>query len=328
MNIIQVAIPRSNWGGSGTNQKQLIVMHWVIGEQSACDATFQNPARQASAHYSVGSDGTVHQYVQDNDVAWHAGPTVNYKSIGIEHAGGQMIGDTRKKPTTQCHDASAQLVADLCRKYNISCDRNHIRKHSEYMNTECPGSLDIDYIIARANSIINNTPMVQFDFVLKKVGKDMLLDMNTPATGKFVTKDKITGEVTDTGNILSGTMDKIVSPNCTKRLYEVTFNGVSRTLDLRDTPPVENTCEKQLIAANQKISSLEAQEALLKSQVAQLTTDIEVANKLVASREFEIGILDKTIKEKEEVIVSLRKVAGIGLFERALNWFLSKFSKK
>lgn len=69
MNIEQVAIPRTNWGGEGTNQLKVIVMHWIVGELAACDATFKNPDRKASSHYAVGSTGEVHQYVQDHNVS-------------------------------------------------------------------------------------------------------------------------------------------------------------------------------------------------------------------------------------------------------------------
>jgi uncharacterized coiled-coil protein SlyX len=139
MDIKRIVIPQSNYSTNhGANQLKKIVLHWVVGEISSCDATFLNPTRQASAHYCVGSNGEVHQYVEDKDIAWHAGPKVNFESIGIEHAGGQLLSDgTRKKPTQVCHDTSAELVAMKCKQYNIPCDREHIRKHSEYMSTSC-----------------------------------------------------------------------------------------------------------------------------------------------------------------------------------------------
>lgn len=327
MNIKWIDIPRSNWGGEGTNLQKIIVLHWMVGEQPACDATFKNVNSKVSAHYSISSDGEVHQYVLDQNVAWHCGPNGNYKSIGIEHAGGQLINGVRKKPTQVCHDTSAQLVADLCRKHNINCDADHIKRHSDIMSTECPGSLDVEYIIQKANSIINGTPMQQFDFKLEKRGNDIWLIQNMAATGAYVAIDKITGQVTDKGNILDG-LENSVSPNCTKRLYEITFNGISRTLDLRNAAPVEDTTEKQLAAALEKISSLEALGAVQDEKLTKLSTDLATANGIVAQREFEIETLNKSIKEKDETIVQLRKTSGVGILEEALNWILGIFNKK
>lgn len=135
---------------------QRIVLHWIVGEISASDAVFtKKQARPRSAHYAIGSNGEIHQYVKDADTAWHAG-NANAGSIGIEHAGGQLINGARKKPTTNCHESSAKLVAWLCVTYKIPCNRTYIRKHNEYMQTTCPGLLDVDYIINRANQIINS----------------------------------------------------------------------------------------------------------------------------------------------------------------------------
>jgi hypothetical protein len=45
------------------------------------------------------------------------------------------------------------LVADICRRYNIPLDREHIRLHNEYRATQCPGSLDVDRIIELAKAL-------------------------------------------------------------------------------------------------------------------------------------------------------------------------------
>jgi N-acetylmuramoyl-L-alanine amidase CwlA len=133
-----------------------IVMHWIVGTLEACDATFANPDRNASAHYAIG-DGDIHQYVQESDTAWHAGNwSVNQTSIGIEHEGGWLLDDgTRKIPSDKTHQTSGQLIADICRRYNIPLDREHIRLHSEYSATQCPGSLDVNRIIEIAKNYIS-----------------------------------------------------------------------------------------------------------------------------------------------------------------------------
>jgi len=128
--------------GRSGNKIDKIVLHWIVGKLSAADAVFNNPDRQVSAHYGIGHT-TIHQYVREEDTAYHAGNlTVNRQSIGIEHEGGPDL------PISEdTHKTSIELVTDICRRYNIPADRQHILKHSEIKATQCPGTLDIDRII-------------------------------------------------------------------------------------------------------------------------------------------------------------------------------------
>lgn len=150
----RVTISSSNWSRL-SYQKKGIILHWIVGELSAADATFKNPSRNASAHYGIGSNGEIHQYVEDKWSAWHAGVWhYNKHYIGIEHAGGQMVGKNRKKPTKEAHEASAKLVAWLCHEYKIPCNRKNIFGHRAVKSTQCPGTLDMDWIVNRANQIM------------------------------------------------------------------------------------------------------------------------------------------------------------------------------
>lgn len=118
-----------------------IVLHWMAGNLAGCDATFRNAARQTSAHYGV-ENTTVHQYVQDADVAWHSGDwNENQRSIGIEHSA-QPGRDA--SPATIA--TSVSLIVSLCRKYGI--DPSHIYPHKKFYNTQCPGTLPIAAMVA------------------------------------------------------------------------------------------------------------------------------------------------------------------------------------
>ena len=61
---------------------------------------FLDPGAHKSAHYAVSKSGEIHQYVDENDTAFHAGVVVNpswglikpdvnpnFYTIGIEHEG-------------------------------------------------------------------------------------------------------------------------------------------------------------------------------------------------------------------------------------------------
>ena len=146
-----------------------IVIHIIVGSLKAADATFANPASKVSAHYGVGRDGTVHQYVQETDTAFHAGivdrpswrllrPNVNpnYHTVGIEHEGfpGQDW-------TALQIDTSAALVREIASRWDIplDCDQppddRHVIKHHQIrLAKSCPGdNVNMDALIAKAKGL-------------------------------------------------------------------------------------------------------------------------------------------------------------------------------
>lgn len=135
---------------------RLIVLHTEQGYESGTAAWFNNPAAQASAHYGIDVTGSIDQFVSEGDTAWHAGVwNVNTGSIGIEHA--DLDNPDHDARTDAQYDASAHLVADICRRFGLSCDRTTVKKHNEVSNThpDCPGNLDVDHIVTLAQGILN-----------------------------------------------------------------------------------------------------------------------------------------------------------------------------
>lgn len=89
-----------------------------------------------SAHYVVDRDGQVYQFVEESNVAYHAGGA-NRDSIGIEH-----VCSAQSEPTDAQYQASARLVSYLCGKYNIPKERSNILGHQEAdrgTDHNCPG---------------------------------------------------------------------------------------------------------------------------------------------------------------------------------------------
>ena len=119
------------WVGSPNYSEQrnpikLVIVHWIVGHIEAADAVFSNHNSQVSAHYAI-EGSQIHQYVDEADTAWHSGDWgINLESIGIEHAGGPDLpisDDTYK--------TSARLIQDICKRYDIPIDREHIIGHNE-----------------------------------------------------------------------------------------------------------------------------------------------------------------------------------------------------
>ncbi|MFJ2082598.1 N-acetylmuramoyl-L-alanine amidase [Micromonospora chokoriensis] len=114
----------------GSHQVNRVVIHLTQGSYAGAVSWFQNPAAQASAHYTFrSSDGAVTQSVREKDIAWHAGNwTYNTQSIGIEHEG---FVDNAAWLTDAMYRASAALTRSLATKYGIPKDRAHIIGHNE-----------------------------------------------------------------------------------------------------------------------------------------------------------------------------------------------------
>jgi len=137
-------IPSPNYtSGRGGNAISLIIIHWFgVGTINGAIESFKNPARQASAHYLISDDRLV-QMVNEEDTAWHSGVyLINEKSIGIEHD-----ANPDKMLSEASYQTSARLVREICARYNIPLDREHIKGHNEIKPTQCPGTIDINKII-------------------------------------------------------------------------------------------------------------------------------------------------------------------------------------
>ncbi|WP_257140529.1 N-acetylmuramoyl-L-alanine amidase [Burkholderia sp. RF2-non_BP3] len=130
--------------------------------------TFTNATSKVSAHYLVGQEGEVVQFVSEADTAWHCKGS-NQRSIGIEHIAVKRGGADypRRNGTVQHFDAlaptqlqyetSAALVASLCDKYQLPINRTTIMGHREADtstgHTACPdGNWDWDYFMRLVTS--------------------------------------------------------------------------------------------------------------------------------------------------------------------------------
>lgn len=143
---------------------ELIVIHVIVGSLLSADRWFNNPASSVSAHYGVGRDGRIHQYVAETDTAFHAGIVVNstsalvkdrprvnpnYYSIGIEHE-----GQPKDAWTPQQAAASVALIVEIAQRWKIPIDGEHIIQHHLIRACKtCPGSQQkVDLLIAGARA--------------------------------------------------------------------------------------------------------------------------------------------------------------------------------
>lgn len=166
----------TNYGGIRRGGTEMIVLHTSTGSMSSMDDWFSRShipfgAAPSSAHFSIGLDGILHQYVNENLSAYHGGfventsnPIVkmfwdrrwfspNDYAIGIEHV------DNRQpltiKRTKQQLDKSIELCVYLCKKYDIEPTTKTIIGHRTFRPSKsCPGNLPINTIISAVKTLV------------------------------------------------------------------------------------------------------------------------------------------------------------------------------
>jgi len=121
-----------------------------------------------SVHYIIERDGTVHCYVPEDRVAWHAGAgdwkdeerfhnSMNQYAIGIElvamgseadmsvYMSGKeyrSLDQSLMGFTQEQYDSLKLLVEDICQRNGIPMDRDHVIGHEEYSPKKTdPGDL-------------------------------------------------------------------------------------------------------------------------------------------------------------------------------------------
>lgn len=145
-----------------------IVIHITAADDrkpgvAGTDAWFNNPASGVSAHYLVSRDPKVHQYVNEEDRAQHAGivdkPTwyfakrfpqlINASTIGIEHE-----GLATQDITEEMYKVSAELILAIAKRWTLFVNAGTVVPHHAIRSAKpCPGIIDIAKLISMANAL-------------------------------------------------------------------------------------------------------------------------------------------------------------------------------
>lgn len=85
-------------------------------------------------HYVIRKDGTIERGRPEWAIGSHAYGE-NSHTVGIH-----LSGDFEQaEPTSEQVEKCALLIADICERYGIPIDRDHVVGHGELMATSCPG---------------------------------------------------------------------------------------------------------------------------------------------------------------------------------------------
>lgn len=147
--------------GRDGRRPEMIVIHIADGYRESVLSEFTN--NEKSSTYLVNRDGTVWQFVEEKDTAFgngivyrptswevmkRAGINPNLYTISIEHEGlaSEDLTDVQYR-------ASAELIADIAKRHQISLDRNFVIGHREIRrDKECPGKINIDKLLRLAQN--------------------------------------------------------------------------------------------------------------------------------------------------------------------------------
>lgn len=194
-------------------QLKYIIIHWFGGGTlESANSRFQNPDSKASAHYGI-SKGRLWQWVRDTDASWNAGVfSFTLQSIGIEHDAkpGFALSD-------QDYELSGQLVASLCHRYGLPLNRQTVIGHNQAKPTQCPGTINIDRIIAIAKKYL--TPQQGEDHMVyfKVKGKPGIFELTNGSWRGYDDnesyKKDVAGKVVKTIELDQAEFDKLPQLN-------------------------------------------------------------------------------------------------------------------
>jgi len=165
------------WDGSKGNYDKnrgkidLIILHTMQGTTQGTIQHFSNPANQSSSNYGISLNGDITLFIPEDCVSYASSNyKINQRCINIEHEDGYnptLRPNAFNEPRPDSlYESSARLLADLSAFYQIPLDKEHVLLHREVIDSKtgrpvqkaCPGSLDRDRLLARANEILNGVP--------------------------------------------------------------------------------------------------------------------------------------------------------------------------
>lgn len=166
-NLTQIVVPADEGNytkGRSGRSIEAITIHHMAGRLTAeqCGRIFQAKGRYGSSHYGVGYDGSIANYVDEENTAWtNSNWDSNCKSITIEISDNDnswYVNDTTL-------NAVIKLVADIAKRRGLGTlvPGKNLTWHSMFTNTTCPGDYlrsKMQYIADEANKI-NNSESIQ-----------------------------------------------------------------------------------------------------------------------------------------------------------------------
>lgn len=150
-------MPKATWKPipgnhtTGGCYPRLVIIHTIEGSLSGADSWFRNPSSRVSAHFGVGKDGSIIQWVDTNSRAW-ANASANSIAISIENEGKGSEAFTKEQiEANAAIYAWAHKVHGVPLAYAKSATGSGLGYHKQFLSwslggTACPGTKRVDQI--------------------------------------------------------------------------------------------------------------------------------------------------------------------------------------
>lgn len=156
----------------GTKVNHITLHHQASLNDNATINMMVSGSRKVSSNYTVSNEGRITGVVDEEHRAWTSGSTtdggkgaaMDRRSITLEIE--NETAAPHWKVSAKAHEAVAQLCADISRRHGFALNRQRsVEGHREIYQrygasypTACPGGLDMDWIVNRANEILGGAP--------------------------------------------------------------------------------------------------------------------------------------------------------------------------
>lgn len=148
-----------NYTKGRTTKISEITIHHMAGIMTAqsCGKMWQQKGKKTSSTYGIGNDGTIANYVDENDTAWcNSNWNSNCRAVSIEVSNSKVGGNWIVSDNAL--NSLIKLVADVAKRNNLGTlvKGKNVTWHSMYKATTCPGPYllsKMDYIIKEANKL-------------------------------------------------------------------------------------------------------------------------------------------------------------------------------
>lgn len=161
--LVNVNVPAdgSNYTKGRNKAIRCVTVHHMAGVLTAeqCGGIFARAGRGGSAHYGIGNDGRIGQYVDEADTAWaNSNFASNSESVTIETSNSATGGEW---PVGEAaYNSLIKLVADIAKRNNLGklVAGENLTWHRMFTATTCPG----EYLLNRMNDIAEKANAINF----------------------------------------------------------------------------------------------------------------------------------------------------------------------
>lgn len=155
----------NRWVGRGDEKVCAVCLHVAEGQRGSVFSWFSNSSSDASAHYLVNNDGTVWQFVSEEDTAWANGQVQRPdRSIGWladcvdrgQNPNRLTIAiETERRwwepLTVPQYQTLVALVRDILARHGLTASRETVIPHAaidSVSRARCPGNIDWSRLFA------------------------------------------------------------------------------------------------------------------------------------------------------------------------------------